>query len=175
MGQRGSCCQYPGAGTNIKTLIKTFFRLLHIMTCVYPPQLAQTEAYSLHSDMCYIASNYYRPLPSVLISKCLSMFYCSHTYISNIKGFGTFTTDFFAETMCGLLPLHGPRRTAISNRVLPELLFFIGKVTTQAGVNVHVAVVALIYIYRLKRRLRKDMVGGYGKPLFDNISPIRFR
>lgn len=78
------------------------------------------------------AHSHYRPLPSVL-------------------------TDFFAFKLCDLirtrpLPI-GSRRTA------PELVYFILKITSEARISCHIAVVALIYIERCKSALPKNAIG----------------
>ncbi|EPB83239.1 hypothetical protein HMPREF1544_10035 [Mucor circinelloides 1006PhL] len=74
----------------------------------------------------------YRPLPSVL-------------------------TDFFAFKLCDLIPTRplpvGSKRTA------PELVYFILKITSQARISCHIAVVALIYIERCKAALPKNAIG----------------
>ncbi|KAL7324080.1 hypothetical protein PS15p_210646 [Mucor circinelloides] len=77
----------------------------------------------------------YRPLPSVL-------------------------TDFFAFKLCDLIPTRplpvGSKRTA------PELVYFILKITSQARISCHIAVVALIYIERCKAALPKNAIGDQG-------------
>ncbi|KAI8388133.1 uncharacterized protein BYT42DRAFT_491942 [Radiomyces spectabilis] len=71
----------------------------------------------------------YRPLPSILV-------------------------DFFALTLCDLLPTRSARP-----RTAPELLYFIQKITSQARISCHIAVAALIYIDRCKQNLPKNAIG----------------
>ncbi|KAI9277607.1 hypothetical protein BY458DRAFT_504588 [Sporodiniella umbellata] len=74
----------------------------------------------------------YRPLPSIL-------------------------TDFIAFKLCELLPIRPlPQGT---KRTTPELVYFILKVTTEARISCHVAVIALIYIERCKNALPKHAMG----------------
>ncbi|KAI8989447.1 hypothetical protein BDB01DRAFT_781914 [Pilobolus umbonatus] len=69
----------------------------------------------------------------------------------------TVLTDLFAFKLCDLLPTRplpiGIRRTA------PELVYFILKITSQARISCHIAVVALIYIERCKHALPKNAIG----------------
>ena len=66
--------------------------------------------------------------------------------------------------MCDLLPIRplplGTKRTT------PELVYFILKVTTEARVSCHVAVIALIYIERCKKSLPKHATGDQGNHPF---------
>ncbi|KAI9008785.1 hypothetical protein CLU79DRAFT_509603 [Phycomyces nitens] len=58
--------------------------------------------------------------------------------------------------MGDLLPVrYSPR----GHRTAPELLYFIHRVTSQARISCHIAVVALIYIERCKEALPKHAVG----------------
>ncbi|KAL0075556.1 hypothetical protein J3Q64DRAFT_1841399 [Phycomyces blakesleeanus] len=58
--------------------------------------------------------------------------------------------------MGDLLPVrYSPR----GHRTAPELLYFIHKVTSQARISCHIAVVALIYIERCKEALPRHAVG----------------
>ncbi|KAI9346683.1 hypothetical protein BD770DRAFT_396176 [Pilaira anomala] len=76
--------------------------------------------------------NQYRPLPSIL-------------------------TDFFAFKLCDFIPT---RPLPIgSKRTTPELVYFILKITSQARISCHIAVVALIYIERCKAALPKNAIG----------------
>ncbi|KAI7896063.1 uncharacterized protein EV154DRAFT_493403 [Mucor mucedo] len=75
---------------------------------------------------------YYRPLPSVL-------------------------TDFFAFKLCDFIRTR-PLPTG-SERTAPELVYFILKITSQARISCHIAVVALIYIERCKAALPKNAIG----------------
>ncbi|OAD66732.1 cyclin [Phycomyces blakesleeanus NRRL 1555(-)] len=78
---------------------------------------------------------YCRPLPSVLI-------------------------DLIAMTLCDLLPIKTTRRRSPQNpRPLPELVYFIHKITYQAGINYRTALVALIYLGRAKQNLPHNAVG----------------
>ena len=68
--------------------------------------------------------------------------------------------DFFAFKLCDFiktkpLPI-GSKRTA------PELVYFILKITSQARISCHIAVVALIYIERCKAALPKNAIGDQG-------------
>ncbi|KAG1054103.1 hypothetical protein G6F43_003863 [Rhizopus delemar] len=85
-----------------------------------------------HNVYYYNNKEQYRPLPSIL-------------------------TNFIAFKLCDLLPIRplplGTKRTT------PELVYFILKVTTEARVSCHVAVIALIYIERCKRSLPKHATG----------------
>ncbi|KAF1801820.1 hypothetical protein V8B55DRAFT_1474222 [Mucor lusitanicus] len=74
----------------------------------------------------------YRPLPSVL-------------------------TDFFAFKLCDLIPTRP--LPAGSKRTAPELVYFILKITSQARITCHIAVVALLYIERCKAALPKNAIG----------------
>ncbi|CAG8441147.1 2434_t:CDS:2 [Funneliformis caledonium] len=89
---------------------------------------------------CGVSTEYrpYRPLPSVI-------------------------TDFIAESMCGILETHQPPRYLSWNFVpLPELVFFVERVTLRAKVDVYTALVALILVSRLKKRLPRNAHGEYG-------------
>ncbi|KAI9271484.1 hypothetical protein BDA99DRAFT_602311 [Phascolomyces articulosus] len=93
-----------------------------------------------------------RPLPSVLI-------------------------DFMAITLCDIIPFHrqllSPLRRRSSapaspsttyqqpRRPVPELVYFIQKITYQAGINCRTALVALIYLERAKKNLPRNSVGSY--------------
>ncbi|CAM0138779.1 hypothetical protein VKS41_006009 [Umbelopsis sp. WA50703] len=69
-------------------------------------------------------------------------------------------TDYFAQIICDLLPTSTPQaRSALVS--LPELLFFIEKVTHRAGVTCKVIVYAMIYLERAKEALPKGAVGNY--------------
>ncbi|KAI9255860.1 hypothetical protein EDC94DRAFT_616968 [Helicostylum pulchrum] len=77
-------------------------------------------------------SNDYRPLPTVL-------------------------TDFFAFKLCDFIRTR-PLPSG-SKRTTPELVYFILKITSQARISCHIAVVALIYIERCKAALPKNAIG----------------
>jgi hypothetical protein len=78
--------------------------------------------------------------------------------ISSLNFFSS-KTDFFAQTICDLLPTSQSRPRLAS---LPELLFFIEKVTHRAGVTCKVIIYAMIYLERAKEALPKGAVGNYG-------------
>ncbi|CAO3662053.1 unnamed protein product [Rhizopus stolonifer] len=59
-------------------------------------------------------------------------------------------------TLCELLPT---RRTIKEGRSLPELLFFVQKITHQAEINCRTLLVALIYLQRAKSHLPRRAVG----------------
>ncbi|KAI9249547.1 cyclin domain-containing protein [Sporodiniella umbellata] len=59
-------------------------------------------------------------------------------------------------TLCELLPT---RRTLEGGRSLPELLFFVEKMTHQANINCRTLLVALIYLQRAKSHLPRRAVG----------------
>lgn len=74
-----------------------------------------------------------------------------------------------AMTVYDLIPLKkaATRRYSLpiqlSNEyVMPELVYFIQKITFQAGIDCRTALVALIYLNRAKKFLPKGAVGGYG-------------
>ena len=100
----------------------------------------------------------YRPLPSVLTGKLeiknrRDFFFQAHVYQFQ-------SLDFFAFKLCDFiqtrpLPI-GSKRTA------PELVYFILKITSQARISCHIAVVALIYIERCKAALPKNAIGDQG-------------
>jgi hypothetical protein len=69
------------------------------------------------------------------------------------------TIDFTAMMLCDLIPT---RRLA-KGRSLPELVFFVKKITHQANINCRTALVALIYLQRAKVALPKHAVGNDGK------------
>jgi len=72
-------------------------------------------------------------------------------------------TDFIAESMCGILETHQPPKYISWNLVpLPELVFFVERVTSRAKVDVYTALVALILVSRLKKRLPRNAHGEYG-------------
>ncbi|KAI8644254.1 hypothetical protein BD408DRAFT_413568 [Parasitella parasitica] len=68
--------------------------------------------------------------------------------------------DFIAMTICDLLP---PRKVSSHHRqpIMPELVYFIQKITFQGGIDCRTALVALIYLNRAKVNLPKGAVGGY--------------
>ncbi|KAI8381229.1 uncharacterized protein BYT42DRAFT_494166, partial [Radiomyces spectabilis] len=68
--------------------------------------------------------------------------------------------DFMAMSLCDLMPLN-PKSSNLrpSRRPLPELVYFIQKVTYQARINCRTALVALIYLNRAKAALPKNAVG----------------
>lgn len=72
-----------------------------------------------------------------------------------------------AMTICDLIPprkLSARRRQSLPNQsttTMPELVYFIQKITFQAGINCRTALVALIYLNRAKQLLPKGAVGGH--------------
>ncbi|KAG0168109.1 hypothetical protein DFQ29_000124, partial [Apophysomyces sp. BC1021] len=58
--------------------------------------------------------------------------------------------------MCDLMPT---RYQPNLQRTAPELVYFIKRLTTQARISYHVAVVALIYIDRCNKALPKNAIG----------------
>lgn len=79
--------------------------------------------------------------------------------------------DFIAMTLCDLMP---PKKISVRRRqslpvnisqqpIMPELVYFIQKITFQGGIDCRTALVALIYLERAKVNLPKSAVGGYGK------------
>ncbi|KAI8147086.1 hypothetical protein BJV82DRAFT_553004 [Fennellomyces sp. T-0311] len=95
----------------------------------------------------------WRPLPSVLV-------------------------DFMAITLCDIIPFRMQRRNSSlrrssapsspaqqpyeqPRRPIPELVYFIQKITFQAGINCRTALVALIYLERAKKSLPNNSVGSY--------------
>ncbi|KAI9256827.1 cyclin domain-containing protein [Helicostylum pulchrum] len=75
--------------------------------------------------------------------------------------------DFMAMTLCDLIP---PRKVSarrrqflpnLSSITMPELVYFIQKITFQAGINCRTALVGLIYLNRAKQLLPKGAVGGH--------------
>ncbi|KAI9313161.1 hypothetical protein BX666DRAFT_1980294 [Dichotomocladium elegans] len=84
----------------------------------------------------------WRPLPSVLI-------------------------DFIAITLCDVIPFRIARRRSLpppastNRRPLPELVYFIQKITYHAGINCRTAVVALILLDRAKAALPKNATSSY--------------
>lgn len=111
------------------------------------------------------------PLPSVLIGSTTEM----HTYIHECVWW-MYYIDFIAMTLCDLIP---PKKTSgiytlnISQQpIMPELVFFIQKITFQGGIDCRTALVALIYLERAKLNLPKGAVGGYGKLFFFEGSQI---
>ncbi|CAG8547089.1 2110_t:CDS:2 [Diversispora eburnea] len=68
-------------------------------------------------------------------------------------------TNFIAESMCGILMTYQTPQTI--NWPLPELVFFVEKVTTRAKIDYHTAIVALILVSRLKKKLPKNAFGEY--------------
>lgn len=73
-----------------------------------------------------------------------------------------------AMTLCDLIPPHkisARRRQSLPNptnntMTMPELVYFIQKITFQAGINCRTALVALIYLNRAKQLLPRGTVGG---------------
>lgn len=76
-----------------------------------------------------------------------------------------------AMTLCDLIPprRHSDRRRRSSlpaavvevKTLMPELIYFIQKITFQAGINCRTALVSLIYLKRAKRFLPRGAVGGH--------------
>ncbi|KAG1084186.1 hypothetical protein G6F42_021895 [Rhizopus arrhizus] len=77
--------------------------------------------------------------------------------------------DFIAMTLCDLMP---PKKISVRRRqslpvnisqqpIMPELVYFIQKITFQGGIDCRTALVALIYLERAKVNLPKSAVGGY--------------
>ncbi|GAA5797010.1 cyclin domain-containing protein [Helicostylum pulchrum] len=64
--------------------------------------------------------------------------------------------DFTAMTLCDLMPT----RPVTRRRSLPELVFFVQKITHLAQINARTLLVALIYLQRAKSNLPKRAVGG---------------
>ncbi|KAI8330446.1 hypothetical protein BC941DRAFT_361460 [Chlamydoabsidia padenii] len=81
------------------------------------------------------------------IKLCLTVFFSLRSHI-----------DFIAITLCDLLPIK-QKRSLPSIRPLPELVYFIQKITFTAEINVRTALVALIYLDRAKSYLPKNAVG----------------
>lgn len=88
--------------------------------------------------------------------------------------------DFIAIALCEVIPFRMFRRRSMQQlnpqnqhlqqtqsharpRRLPELLYFIHKVTYQAGINCRTALVALILLDRAKASLPKNAVSSYGE------------
>lgn len=88
--------------------------------------------------------------------------------------------DFIAIALCEVIPFRMIRRRSLQQlnpqiqpiqqaqsqsrlRRLPELVYFIHKVTYQAGINCRTALVALILLDRAKSSLPKNAVSSYGK------------
>ncbi|KAI9355802.1 hypothetical protein BD770DRAFT_473497 [Pilaira anomala] len=83
--------------------------------------------------------------------------------------------DFMAMTLCDLIPprRHSDRRrgslpaaaaaaaVVVVKTLMPELIYFIQKITFQAGINCRTALVSLIYLKRAKRFLPRGAVGGH--------------
>lgn len=102
------------------------------------------------------------PLPSVIIGKCAyNLYLYKKTLNFNVK------KDFMAMTLCDLIPprkISARRRQSLPNFssiTMPELVYFIQKITFQAGINCRTALVGLIYLNRAKQLLPKGAVGGH--------------
>jgi hypothetical protein len=67
--------------------------------------------------------------------------------------------DYMAQTVCDIIPIVKP---ASSSSPIPELVYFIHKLTVRSHVDPRVAVVALIYLHRCKRVFPKGAVGNPG-------------
>lgn len=65
-----------------------------------------------------------------------------------------------AMALCDLLPERKDQRRC---RRMPELVYFIEKITYQAGINLRTALVTMIYLQRAKDALPANAVGNYGK------------
>jgi hypothetical protein len=65
-----------------------------------------------------------------------------------------------AETVCDMIPIVKP---AASSSPLPELVYFIHKMSIRSHMDWQVAIIALIYLHRCKRALPKGAVGNPGK------------
>ncbi|CAO3642747.1 unnamed protein product [Cunninghamella blakesleeana] len=87
----------------------------------------------------------------------------NHTY----RRLPSILIDFIAITLCDVLPL---KQNSIGNNEsshhrgkppLPELLYFIQKITIGAEINCRTAIVALIYLERIKSFLPSNAVGSY--------------
>lgn len=79
-----------------------------------------------------------------------------------------------AMTLCDIIPPRklsaAHRRQSLptnlnnfqhSNNMMPELIYFIQKITFQAGIHCRTALVALIYLNRAKQRIPKAAIGGH--------------
>ncbi|KAI8643031.1 hypothetical protein BD408DRAFT_343096 [Parasitella parasitica] len=85
-----------------------------------------------------------------------------HQFLKSQHGYDyrplpTVLTDFFAFKLCDFLPTRPLPIGSI--RTTPELVYFILKITSQARISCHIAVVALIYIERCKAALPKNAIG----------------
>ncbi|KAI7869403.1 hypothetical protein BDF14DRAFT_1784767 [Spinellus fusiger] len=70
--------------------------------------------------------------------------------------------DFIAMTVCDLIPCSRPRSSLHQLddfQSMPELVYFIQKITFQAGINCRTALIALIYLNRAKSALPKGAMG----------------
>ncbi|KAI8577299.1 hypothetical protein K450DRAFT_282690 [Umbelopsis ramanniana AG] len=65
-------------------------------------------------------------------------------------------TDYMAETVCDMIPIVKP---ATCSSPLPELVYFIHKMSVRSHMDWQVAIIALIYLHRCKRALPKGAVG----------------
>lgn len=75
--------------------------------------------------------------------------------------------DFIAESMCGILDTcRAPQCINWDHVPLPELVLFVEKVTSRAKIDYNTAIIALILLSRLKRRLPKRAYGEYGNYLY---------
>jgi hypothetical protein len=124
--------------------------ILHEKNCI---NKAQNDYYNYDS---------YRPLPSVLTGN--NQLFLHDLTLLLIAYWFMFicyaSLDFFAFKLCDFIPTRpmpiGSKRTA------PELVYFILKITSQARISCHIAVVALIYIERCKAALPKNAIGDQG-------------
>ncbi|CAG8687600.1 10824_t:CDS:2, partial [Acaulospora morrowiae] len=71
--------------------------------------------------------------------------------------------EFMTEILNGILATNQPPTLINWDSIpLPELLLFVGKVTTKAGIDYNTAMVALVLLSRLKSLLPKNARGEYG-------------
>lgn len=107
-----------------------------------------------------------------------SIYSMYHANASSSKPLPSVLIDFIAIALCEVIPFRMIRRRSLQQlnpqiqpiqqaqsqsrlRRLPELVYFIHKVTYQAGINCRTALVALILLDRAKSSLPKNAVSSY--------------
>ncbi|KAI8070508.1 hypothetical protein BC940DRAFT_317819 [Gongronella butleri] len=86
----------------------------------------------------------------------------STTFKRGPSGLPPALIDYMAITLCDILPCQPKRDAAtfqVNGQSLPELMFFIQKITIGGAINERTALVALIYLERAKLRLPRCAIG----------------
>ncbi|KAL1924794.1 uncharacterized protein VTP21DRAFT_4448 [Calcarisporiella thermophila] len=77
--------------------------------------------------------------------------------------------NFASEHIWGLIKSYSPKREERRGRyskrepvILPEFMFYMHRINSRGGISPLIMILAMIYVFRIKKRLLPNGVGGYG-------------